>query len=85
MREMVGAFDTVEEQQAWSKRSQHLWVPLPFSCTREAGLALPVVSLSFHQMFVELDFCSRVDAVINPQNAQIFVRPEAESVNLEQQ
>ena len=76
LREMIGAFDTVEEQQAWSKRSQHLWVPLPFSCSREAGLALPVVSLAFHQMFVELDFCSRQDAIINPTSAQIFVRPD---------
>ena len=76
LREMIGAFDTVEEQQAWSKRSQQLWVPLPFSCTRDSGLALPVVSLSFHQMFVELDFCSRADAIINPDDAQIFVRPD---------
>jgi len=76
LREMIGAFDTVEEQQAWSKRSQHLWVPLPFSCSRDAALALPIVSLSFHQMFVELDFCSRNDAIINPQSAQIFVRPD---------
>jgi len=74
--EMIGSFETVEEQQAWSKRSQHLWVPLPFSCTREAALALPVVSLSFHQMFVELDFCSRNDAIINTSGAQIFVRPD---------
>lgn len=76
LREMIGAFDSVEEQQAWSKRSQHLWVPLPFSCTREATLALPVVSLNFHQMFVELDFCSRNDAIVNPQGAQIYVRPD---------
>jgi len=75
LREMIGAFDTVEEQQAWSKRSQHLWVPLPFSCSREAGLALPIVSLSFHQMFIELDVCSRNDAIINPAGGQIFVRP----------
>lgn len=74
--EMIGSFDTVEEQQAWSKRSQHLWVPLPFSCCREASLALPIVSLSFHQMFVELDFCSRNDAIVNPTGAQIFVRPD---------
>jgi hypothetical protein len=76
LREMIGAFDTIEEQQAWSKRSQHLWVPLPFSFCREAALALPVVSLSFHQMFIELDFCSRNDAIINPTGAQIFVRPD---------
>ena len=76
LREMIGAFETVEEQQAWSKRSQHMWVPLPFSCTREASLALPIVSLSFHQMFIELDFCSRNDAIINMAGAQIFVRPD---------
>lgn len=76
LREMIGAFDTVEEQQAFSKRSQDLWVPLPFSCTREAALALPIVALSFHQMFVELAFCNRSEAIINPAGAQIFVRPD---------
>lgn len=76
MREMIGAFDTTEEQQAFSKRSQHLWVPLPFSFAREAALALPVVSLSFHQMHIEIDFCSRNDAIINPEGAQIFIRPD---------
>ena len=79
LREMIGCFDTVEEQRAWSKRSQHLWVPLPFSFSREANLALPVVSLSFHQMHIELDFCSRSDAIINPLGAQIFVRPDGMS------
>lgn len=79
LREMIGAFDTIEEQQAFSKRSQELWVPLPFSHTREAALALPVVSLSFHQMLVELQFCNRNEAIINPHGAQIFVRPNGMS------
>jgi hypothetical protein len=73
---MIGAFDTIEEQQAFSKRSQNLWVPLPFSFSREASLALPIVSLTFHKINIELDFCSRTDAIINPQGAQIFVRPD---------
>jgi hypothetical protein len=76
LREMIGAFDSVEEQQAFSKRSQHLWVPLPFSYTRDSALALPIVSLAFHQMHIEIDFCSRNDAIINPAGAQIFVRPD---------
>jgi len=75
LREMIGAFDTVEEQQAWSKRSQDIWVPLPFSFCREAALALPICALSFHQMFVEMTYCSRSDAIMNPQGAQIYVRP----------
>lgn len=76
LREMIGHFDTIEEQQAWSKRSQTLWVPLPFSFAREAGLALPIVSLSFHQIFLEADFCSRQDAIINASGCQVFVRPD---------
>lgn len=76
LREMIGQFDTIEEQQAFSKRSQHLWVPLPFSFSREAALALPIVSLTFHMMHIELDFCSRNDAIINPSGAQVFVRPD---------
>jgi len=76
LREMIGAFDTVEEQQAFSKRGQHLWVPLPFYFSREGALALPVVSLAFHLMNIEIDFCSRNDAIINPTGAQIFVRPD---------
>jgi hypothetical protein len=76
LREMIGCFDTVEEQQAFSKRSQHLWVPLPFSFSRESNLALPIVSLAFHQMHIELDFCSRNEAIINPLGAQIYIRPD---------
>lgn len=74
--EMVGSFETIDEMRKFSKRSQHLWVPLPFFFTRDPALALPVVSLSFHQMFIQLDFCSRQDAIVNPSGAQIFIRPD---------
>jgi len=76
MREMIGCYDTTEEYQAASKRSQELWVPLPFSYCRESALAMPIVSLSFHEMVLELDFCSRNDAILNANGAQVFIRPD---------
>ena len=76
LREMIGCFDTLEEQRAWSSRSQELWVPLPFSHTREAALALPVCALALHQMYIELAFCNRNEAVVNPGNYQVYVRPD---------
>jgi hypothetical protein len=73
--EMIGKFDTLEERQAFAKRSHDLYVPLPFSFTRDTGLALPIVALQFHPIVLELDFAPRNRVIVNPQNAQVFVRP----------
>jgi hypothetical protein len=75
-KQMVGKFDTVEEQQQFAKRSHTLWVPLPFSFCRDSGLALPIVALTFHQVVLEVDFCNRADAIKNKTNAQVYVRPD---------
>lgn len=75
-KQMVGKFETLEEQRNWAKRSHTLWVPLPFSFCRDSGLALPIVALTFHQVVLEVDFCSRADAIINPLGAQLYVRPD---------
>jgi hypothetical protein len=74
--ELVGKFDTTAEQESFAKRSHTLWVPLPFSFCRDSALALPIVALTFHAVVLEVDFCSRVEAIINPGNAQIYVRPD---------
>lgn len=76
VKQMIGKFDTIEEQRAWAKRSHTLWVPLPFSFCRDSKLALPIVALTFHQVVMEIDFCTRADALINPTNAQVYVRPD---------
>ena len=73
--EMVGKFDTLEERQAFAKRGHDLYVPLPFSFTQNTGLALPIVALQFHPIVIELDFAARNRVVVNPNRAQVYVRP----------
>jgi len=73
--EMIGKFDTLEERQAFAKRSHDLYVPLPFSFTRDTGLALPIVALQFHPIVMELDFASRSSVIVNPGGGKVYVRP----------
>ena len=54
--EMVGKYDTLEERQAFAKRSHDLYVPLPFTFTKATGLALPIVSLAFHPIVMDFSF-----------------------------
>ena len=77
--EMVGKFDTLAERQAFAKRSHDLYVPLPFSFTRDTGLALPIVALQFHPVVMELDFASKNNVIVNPTNAKVYVRPNGVS------
>jgi hypothetical protein len=35
-----------------------------------------MVSLTFHKVHLEADYCSRTEAVVNPGGAQIYVRPD---------
>lgn len=73
--EMIGKFETLEERQAFAKRSHDLYVPLPFSFTRDTGLALPIVALQFHPIVMELDFAARSNVIVNPQGGKVYVRP----------
>ena len=73
--EMIGKFDTLEERQAFAKRSHDLYVPLPFSFTGDTGLALPIVALEFHPIVMELDFASRSSVIVNPEGGKVYVRP----------
>lgn len=77
--EMIGKFDTLEERQAFAKRSHDLYVPLPFSFARDTGLALPIVALQFHPIVMELDFAKRGDVIVNPTGGKIYVRPNGVS------
>jgi hypothetical protein len=73
--EMVGKYDTVGERQQFAMRSHDLYVPLPFSFTRDTGLALPIVALQFHPVVMELDFANRQSVIVNPTGAKVYVRP----------
>jgi len=73
--EMIGKYETLAERQAFAKRSHDLYVPLPFTFTRDTGLALPIVALQFHPVVMELDFARKDSVVVNPQGARICVRP----------
>jgi hypothetical protein len=73
--EMIGKFDSVEERQQFAKRSHDLYVPLPFSFTRDTGLALPIVALQFHPVVMELKFAMRPNVIVNPTGAKVYVRP----------
>lgn len=77
--EMIGKFDTLKERQAFAKRSHDLYVPLPFSFTRDTGLALPIVALQFHPVVMELDFASKNNVIVNPTGAKVYVRPNGVS------
>ena len=73
--EMIGKYATLEERQAFAKRSHDLYVPLPFSFTRDTGLALPIVALQFHPIVMELDFATRNNVIVNPEGGKVYVRP----------
>lgn len=73
--EMIGKYATLKERQAFAKRSHDLYVPLPFSFTRDTGLALPIVALQFHPIVMELDFATRNNVIVNPSGGKVYVRP----------
>lgn len=80
--EMIGKFDTVALRQATSKRSRVLYVPLPFYFTDNTGLALPLVSLQFHQVQLEINFAQRTKCYVLPAAASayvVYVRPDGET------
>lgn len=66
LREMIGKYDTVAFRQEASRRSQILYVPLPFYFTENTGLALPIVSLQFHSISIAIDFAARQQCVVCP-------------------
>lgn len=84
--EMIGKYDTVALRQATSRRSRWLYVPLPFYFTENTGLALPLVSLQFHQVQLEISFAQRVKCYVVPPSAvstagtfAVYERPDGEA------
>jgi hypothetical protein len=78
--ETIGKFDDVKTLQGWSKRGHWMYVPLPLPFTECSGNALPLASLQFHRVELELSFASREACVVLPPGApagtQICVRPD---------
>merc|ERR1712146_573586 len=59
---MIG--DTVENQTlAVSHADQTLYVPLQFFCCRNNGLALPLISLQYHDVRVNFEFTAGASCV----------------------
>lgn len=56
LAEMTGKFDSVLSLQILSRQPRVLYVPLYFWFTLNSGLALPLVSLSFHSVKVTIRF-----------------------------
>ena len=54
--ESIGFFETDAERRLASRYAQELYVPLQFSFSNHTGLALPIVSLQFHAVDIEVDF-----------------------------
>lgn len=84
--EMIGKFDTVALRQATSRRSRWLYVPLPFYFTENTGLALPLVSLQFHNVQLEISFATRTKCYVVPTSAvsaastfAVYERPDGET------
>jgi hypothetical protein len=84
--EMIGKYDTVALRQATSRRSRWLYVPLPFYFTENTGLSLPLVSLQFHQVQLEITFAARTKCYVVPSSAvsedatfAVYIRPDGEA------
>jgi hypothetical protein len=56
LREMVGKYDTVAELVHAAEGPQTFWVPLDFYFTQDPGDCLPLVSLQFHYVQLQVTF-----------------------------
>jgi hypothetical protein len=80
LREAIGKFDTVEEQQGYARRSHTCYVPLPLPNNEHVGNSLPLCAMTFHKVLLDASFATRAKCVIIPEGAppgvQICVRPD---------
>jgi hypothetical protein len=56
MIEMTGNYDSVLALQIASRQPRILYIPLPFWFTQNSGNALPIVSLQFHSVQLQVSF-----------------------------
>lgn len=73
LREMIGRRDTRAELVRDSARRRLLYVPLPFWFTESAGQALPLASLQFHGVQVQVHFEELARCIqTSEDNAQVL-------------
>jgi len=65
LKDMIHKQDTVAELKLKSKMFQRLYVPLPWFFTTQSGNALPLVSLQFHDVRIEITWNAITDAICN--------------------
>lgn len=70
--EMTGNYVNVSALQIASRQSRRLYTPLPYWFTINSGLALPIVSLQFHSVKVQLSLRER--------NHLLRLTPEAQDL-----
>ena len=63
--EMIGKQQTIQLAQMRSKFFRRLYVPLPFFFTKTSGNALPLVSLQFHDVKVQVTWAGVNTAICN--------------------
>jgi hypothetical protein len=65
--EMTGKYDDESMLQLKSRQQQTFYVPLPFYYTKNTGLALPLASLQFHPVQVQLHFAKLLECIRVPE------------------
>lgn len=65
LKDMIHKQDTVAELKLRSKMFQRLYVPIPWFFTTQSGNALPLVSLQFHDVRIEITWNAITDAICN--------------------
>ena len=72
LEEMIGKRYTVAQLVADSQYARRLYVPLPFYFTRTSGNAMPMVSLQFHSMKVNVTL-SNLNKMIQTSDCDVSV------------
>ena len=82
--EMIGKAKTKSLAEYWSKFHRTLYVPLPFFFTMTSGTVLPLVSLQFHDVKINVTFNSLEHIIVN-YNACFDGTPSKTSVRAAKQ
>ena len=75
LQEMTGKYDAITSLQILSRQPRILYVPLFFWFTLNSGLALPLVSLQFHSVKVQVKFRKLMDLLKLTCTAMSAVAP----------
>ena len=73
LTEMVGSRYTRAQLICDSAQDKCLWIPLCFFCTTQSGSALPLASLAYHGVSLEVDF-AKLEQLIVVSRSDVAVR-----------